>query len=78
MDAVRWSLVISDETDKALRTYLASQGMKKGDLSRFVEEAVQTHLFTLTVDTIKERNKDLDQDELLDSIDDAVADARRR
>ena len=38
-DTVRWSLVISVETDRAVRTYLAHRGMRKGDLSMFVEDA---------------------------------------
>lgn len=78
MDTVRWSLIVSDETDKALRTYLAQKGMKKGDLSRFVEEAVQRQLFEQTVEEIKERNAQYDQQEILDALDEAVAHARRR
>jgi hypothetical protein len=78
MDTVRWSLVISDETDKALRTYLAQKGMKKGDLSRFVEEAVQRQLFEQTVEDIKARNAHHDQQDILDTLDEAVAHARRR
>jgi Ribbon-helix-helix domain len=77
MDTVRWSLIISDETDKALRTYLAQKGMKKGDLSRFVEEAVQRQLFEQTVEDIKARNAHHDQQEILDTLDEAVAYARR-
>jgi Ribbon-helix-helix domain len=38
--AVRWSLKVSKGTDLNLRTSLGSQGMKKGDLSKFVEDAV--------------------------------------
>ena len=30
-----------DQSDASLREYLGAQGMKKGDLSRFVEEAVR-------------------------------------
>ena len=39
----RWSLVVSRDTDIALRQFLASHGGRghKGDLSRFVEEAVR-------------------------------------
>jgi hypothetical protein len=78
MDTVRWFLVVSDETDKALRTYLAQKGMKKGDLSRFVEEAVQRQLFERTVEDIKARNAHHDQQDILDMLDEAVAHARRR
>jgi hypothetical protein len=34
----RWNLVVSKQTDKSLRQFLANEGGgKKGDLSRFVE-----------------------------------------
>jgi hypothetical protein len=41
---IRWTLSVSRETDIALRTWLAANGLRKGDLSRFVEEAVQERL----------------------------------
>ncbi len=41
---VRWSLKVSRETDEALRAYLGQCGGRKGDLSRFIEEAVRTRL----------------------------------
>ena len=42
--SVRWSLKVSRETDAALRSYLGQTGGRKGDLSRFVQEAVQARL----------------------------------
>lgn len=43
---VHWNLVISNVTDRALRTFLAAKGrVHKGELSRFVEEAVQKQIF---------------------------------
>ena len=39
-ELARWSLKVSRDTDVALRTLLASRGGRKGDLSRFVEDAV--------------------------------------
>jgi hypothetical protein len=73
MSNVRWSIVVRDEVDKALRTYLGRRGTKKGDLSQFVEEAVQARLFELTVQDIKQRNRDYSQDEILEAIDEALA-----
>jgi hypothetical protein len=32
MSKVRWSIVVPESTDKALRTYLAGTGMKKGTI----------------------------------------------
>lgn len=72
MSNVRWSIVVRDDVDKALRAYLGRRGTKKGDLSQFVEEAVQARLFELTVQDIKLRNREYSQDEILEAIDDAL------
>ena len=66
----RWNLSISEETDRAVRTFLARNGGKKGDLSRFVDEAVRRRVLDLTVSKVKKRNADHDQREILDLIDD--------
>ena len=39
----RWMVTVSSETDRAVRRFLAAAG-RKGDLSRFVEEAVRARL----------------------------------
>lgn len=72
----RWNLVVPESTDRAVRTYLARTGGRKGDLSRFVDEAVRRHVLDLTVRNIKDRNPDADQREILDLID-AELDAAR-
>ena len=57
--SARWNLIVSRDTDDALRQLLASQGRgRKGELSRFVEEAVQARIFELTAEDAKERNAD--------------------
>jgi len=50
---VRWSVKVSQETDLTLRTYLGARGMKKGDLSKFVEEAVRLRILGLTAQDIE-------------------------
>lgn len=75
-DDVRWNIKVSKETDLALRTFLGSQGMKKGDLSKFIEEAVRWRVFQSTVQDIKARNADTDPDELQAIIDSAVKEVR--
>jgi hypothetical protein len=55
---------------------LGSQGMKKGDLSKFIEEAVRWRVFHRTVQTIKDQNADTDPDELQRLIDSAVRQVR--
>jgi len=74
--AVRWNIKVSKETDLTLRTFLGAQGMKKGDLSKFIEEAVRWRVFHRTVQGIKARNADADPDELQRIVDDAVREVR--
>ncbi len=73
MSNIRWSIVVAEDTDRALRTYLAHTGGKKGDLSRFVGNAVLVRLFELTVDNLKDRNRDESQSEILAAIEEALA-----
>ena len=72
----RWNLSIPEETDRAVRTFLARNGGKKGDLSRFVDEAVRRRVLELTVQQAKERNARYDQGKLLKLIDEEVDAAR--
>jgi hypothetical protein len=51
--------------------------MKKGDLSRFIEDAVRWRLFDQTVAAVKDRNAGTDPDELMALIDETVRDVRR-
>ncbi|MGH9689227.1 MAG: ribbon-helix-helix domain-containing protein [Candidatus Acidiferrales bacterium] len=75
-EAIRWTIKVSKETDLTLRTYLGSHGMKKGDLSKFVEEAVRWRVFNRAIQDIKTRNAGADPDQLQALIDDAVAEVR--
>jgi len=74
MNNTRWSIVVPEDTDRALRSYLARKGTKKGDLSRFVDEAVLSRLFELTVEDVKQRNQDYAQEDILAAIEDALVD----
>ena len=69
---VRWSITIPEETDRTVRAFLARNGGKKGDLSRFVDEAVRRQVFDLTVQQVKNRNAGYDQQEILELVDDEV------
>jgi hypothetical protein len=71
-----WRIKVSKETYLSLRTFLGSQGMKKGDLSKFIEEAVRWRLFHRSVQGIKVRNRDSDPEELQAVIDEAVREVR--
>jgi len=74
--SVRWSLVVSDATDRSLRSYLARTGGRKGDLSRFVDRAVRQAIFWETLESVWERNRNLSAAEAQALADDAVAQAR--
>jgi hypothetical protein len=75
-EAVRWNIKVSKETDLTLRTFLGAQGAKKGDLSKFIEEAVRWRVFHCTVQDIRERNAGTDPEELQRIIDEAVDEVR--
>ena len=73
----RWNLSAPEETDRAVRMYLARNGgKKKGDLSRFVDDTVRRRVLDLTVLQVKERNAGFDQQALFDLIDGEVAAVR--
>ena len=73
----RWTLVVSDETDTRLRAFLGSRGAKKGDLSRYVEQAVNRAIFEDTVEAVQERNLRYDPDAITNDIEEAVREVRR-
>lgn len=72
----RWSLTVNDETDQSLRAFLGQRGSKKGDLSKFVENAVLDKLFAETVKDIKTRNEAVDQDIIMQQIEEAIETVR--
>ena len=79
MQTTRWNVAVSTSTDQALRMFLASQGQgKKGDLSRFIEDAVQAHILELTAEQAKTANVHLDEAELTSMVDEALDWARHR
>ncbi len=75
-DSVRWTLTVSKETDVTLRTFLAQSGLKKGDLSKFVEDAVQSRLMKLNIAEARARNAHLRPEEIEAAVDQAVREVR--
>lgn len=79
MNTIRWNVVVSADTDQSLRMFLASQGGgRKGDLSRFIEEAVQAHILELSAEQAKVANAHLSEAELTEAVDEALLWARKR
>lgn len=77
MNTTRWNIAVSPEVDQAVRMFLAAQGGgRKGDLSRFIEEAVRAYLLERAVDQAKAAAAGMSEVELTDLIDEAVQWAR--
>lgn len=73
----RWNIAVSTDTDQSLRLFLASNGGgRKGDLSRFVEEAVRAHILELTAEQAKAANADISEANLDEIVEEAVGWAR--
>ena len=75
-ETTRLTITWSKEADRALRTFLRSQGMKKGDISKFIEEAVRWRIFDQTVGEIRAACADVAPGELQKMIDEAVEEVR--
>ncbi len=77
MSTVRWNIAVSPDTDRSLRMFLAGQGGgRKGDLSRFIEEAVRAHILELTAEQTKAANLGVSEGELATIVEEAVQWAR--
>ena len=73
----RWTVSVSKETDVVVRSFLAQRGMKKGDLSKFIEEAVRWRVFDQVLEEVRGGFSDLPTEELEALIDEAVVAVRR-
>jgi hypothetical protein len=77
-ETTRLTIAWSKEADHALRSFLGAQGMKKGDISKFIEEAVRWRIFHQTVRAAREAFADVSPDDLQKMIDEAVEDVRAK
>ena len=73
----RLTISWSKDTDLALRSHLGSQGLKKGALSQFIEDAVKWRLFNQTVGEVREALAGVPVDELDGMINEAVKSVRK-
>ncbi len=72
----RWTVSVSKETDTTVRNFLTQRGLKKGDLSKFIEDAVRWRVLDQTIAEARSKFSDLPTDEAEALIDDAIAWAR--
>ena len=77
-ETTRLTITWSKQADVALRSYLGAHGMKKGDISKFIEEAVRWRIFHQTVQQARKSFADISPDELQKMIDEAVDDVRAK
>lgn len=73
----RWTVSVSQDTDIAVRTFLAQRGMKKGDLSKFIEDAVRWRVLDQTMAEARGKFADMPAVDLEALLGDAVAAARQ-
>lgn len=76
-DGTEWNVVVSTQTDLAVREFLADEATQQcRDLSAFVEDAVRARMFELTVAQARQRAAHLSADEIEALVDEAVEWAR--
>jgi phenylpyruvate tautomerase PptA (4-oxalocrotonate tautomerase family) len=75
-ELIRWTVKVSKDTDVALRSFLAQRGLKKGDLSKFIERAVQKEVFAQTVAAVQARNANVPDASIEQAIEDALREVR--
>ncbi|MCW8205959.1 methionine repressor-like protein [Verminephrobacter aporrectodeae subsp. tuberculatae] len=77
MNTIRWNIAVSPDMDQSVRMFIAAQGGgRKGDLSRFIEDAVRAYLLERAVDQAKATAAGMGDADLTDLIDEAVQWAR--
>jgi hypothetical protein len=73
---LKWTVSVPGDLDVALRVHLAARGAKKGDLSRFVAEAVRQRLYALNLKAAQAHNLGLSGEVLDAEIEQALAQVR--
>jgi hypothetical protein len=76
-DTTRWTVSVSKETDIAVRSFLAQRGMKKGDLSKFIEDAVKWRVLDQTMAEARSKFSDLAPEDLDSLLEEAVGSTRQ-
>src|ERR1700675_288601 len=73
----RWTVTVSKETDISLRSFLAQRGLKKGDISKFIEEAVKWRVLDQTIAEVRSKFADMPPEELQALINEATSHVRK-
>jgi len=70
-------LVISEQTNLAVRSFLAQRGFKKGDLSNFVEDAVRWRVLDQTITQARAGFDAIEPQEAENLLDEALSEVRQ-
>jgi hypothetical protein len=70
--------MVSKETDLALRSFLGNRGARKGDLSKFIEEAVRWRMFRQNLDAVRAGFDDMSSEEAQALADEALKTTRKK
>ena len=76
-ELTRLTITWSKDTDVALRSHLGAQGLKKGALSKFVEDAVKWRVLDQTMAEARGQFADMSPEALDSLLDEAVAAVRQ-
>lgn len=73
----RWTVSVSRDTDIAVRSFLAQRGMKKGDLSKFIEDAVKWRVLDQTMAEARVGFADMPAEAVETLVDEAMTAVRQ-
>jgi hypothetical protein len=76
-DTTSWTVSVSRDTDAAVRSFLAERGLKTGDLSKFIEDAVRWRVMDQTLAEARAAFADLSPEAVEEMADEAVSAVRR-
>lgn len=76
MASARWNVAVSPDTDRSVRLHLASRGGKKGDLSRFIEDAVRERIMDEAIAEAKAAAAHMTEQEVAHLVEEALTWAR--
>ena len=71
--AARWTVSVRPETDAALRAFIGARGGRKGDLSKFIEEAVLWRMLDEASAKAREGFTDLTDEQVQQLVDEACS-----
>ena len=76
-ETTKLTVTVSKTTDLALRAFLGNRGAKKGDLSKFIEEAVKWRMIDSTRNKAQDALANMSADEVQALVDEAVTATRQ-